>query len=621
MTLRKQTKLSFNSDKFEQLTNDTINLSGNTNIFGNFSIIDDAASGKVLFSDENGKVFWSYLSQISKNITQQSHGFEVGDVIGFENTEYSKAIADGTYDGEVLGVVSEIINSDEFILTQSGFITGFTGLIQGSTYFLSPDTEGLMTVDKPTVHGQVVKSVLLADSSTTGWVLPYPGYIFVSGETKPFDNFINIGSGIGIYDSIDDTTVNLRTILGSGDTTVSLSDDTLIIHSVGGGTGDGEAIRRIITQVNHGFQVMDVVGFSGGTYNKPIADGLYDGEILGIVTEVIDDDNFELTLSGYVDVLSGVIQGTTYFLSPDTAGLLVDSEPTVDGQLSKAILIAESETSGWVLPYVGYIVNSGDTASIVVDSELDTNSTNPVENQAIATVINQILAVIAEPPTYTAPTASLNNFNQTIEMGGDATATATITFNQNDAGAVTGYRLRRNGTQISTDASTPINETNITSTLTFQGSVDYDEGPTKENNLGIPDPTGKIMAGSVNTLNRTITPRLRQWFGSVSEVPTNSAEVRAIVGGQSPNFANTNSFNLTTGTVNNIFVIAIPSTKSLVSVIDTGNLNVNITSEYELIDSSFTVLDAGGNNQTYKLYVMETAVPYPTSTTHVITVG
>jgi hypothetical protein len=385
-------------------------------------------------------------------------------------------------------------------------------------------------------------------------------------------------------------------------------------------SASGDAIKKQISQSSHGFSVQDVIGWSGGTYNKAIADGTYDGEVLGIVSSVPNINAFELTQAGYITGLTSLVQSTTYFLSDSTPGLLTATEPTGDTHISKAMLLADSTTSGWVLPYAGYIITTGDTASIVVDTELNTGSTNPVQNQAIAIVINQILGVIAEPPVYTAPTANLTaGLTQTVEMGATVTnATANISFTQNDAGTATGYELCRNGSNYSNNMNNLVTDTNITSAISYVGKVSYACGVTKDNNLGIPDPTGKIVAGTVSSPTRTITPVLKQFWGSTTAVPTTSTDVRSL---SNNNFATVNSFNLTTGTVNKIFAVAIPSTKSITSVIDTGNLNLNITSEYALINGSFTVKDAGNNDRTYKLYAMQADTPYPTSTTHAITVS
>jgi len=410
-------------------------------------------------------------------------------------------------------------------------------------------------------------------------------------------------------------------------------------------SASGENITKSISQASHGFSVKDVVGFSGSTYNKPIANGLYDGEILGLVTKVPNSGTFELTQAGYITGLTSLVANTTYFLSDVTAGLLTSTEPTGDTHISKTIFFADSTSTGWVLPYAGYVVTTGTSSgggtwgtitgtlsdqtdlwdaitgnTVTVDAVLSTGSTNAIQNQAVATVINQIMSVIAVAPTYTAPTANLTaGLAQTVEMGTTITnATANISFTQGDAGAVTGYELCRNAVSYSTSQNNSVTDSNVTSSISYVGKVSYACGATKNNNLGIPDTTGKIVAGTVSSPTRTITPVLKQFWGNSSAVPATSTDVRNL---SSNNFATTNSFTLTTGTVNTVFAVAIPNTKSITSVIDTGNLNLNVTSQYILINGSFNVNDIGSNARAYKLYAMQPAIPYSTSTSHVITVA
>ncbi|MFW6377061.1 MAG: hypothetical protein ACOCZ5_00300 [bacterium] len=397
--MSKQTKLKFNNDKFKQTTNDNINLSGETTIdsgyisFSGGSLIVNQNSsirfditnpdnGKVLSSEGTGGILkWDDVS-LRKSFIQETE-LNVGDVVGYDNGVYTKAIADGTYEGEIIGIVtskSSFGANYKHEITMGGYVNvPELSLVSGTTYFLSDTTAGLITDTEPTTDGHISKAVILADSPTSGWVLPYPGYLVSSGSSTSLTNINNIGEGIGVYDSTELDVARLRSIIGSGNTTISLSGDTIVVHT----EGSGDAIRRTINQTNHPFQVMDVVGFSGDTYNKPIADGSYDGEVLGLVNNIIDVDNFEFTQAGYVDNLSGLVQGTTYFLSDVTAGLITDTEPTTDGHISNTILLADSTTSGWVLPYVGYIVTTGDTSSVVVDTQLDSGSTNPVENQVL----------------------------------------------------------------------------------------------------------------------------------------------------------------------------------------------------------------------------------------------
>ncbi len=144
-----------------------------------------------------------------------------------------------------------------------------------------------------------------------------------------------------------------------------IADTDLELKSFGGGSASGENITKLIEQTSHGFNTMDVVGWSGGTYNKAIADGTYDGEILGLVTKCHNANCFDLTMGGYVTGLTTLSVNSTYFLSDTTAGLLVNAKPVTTGHLVKPVIIADSTTSGWVLPYPPYLlsVDTGSTSS------------------------------------------------------------------------------------------------------------------------------------------------------------------------------------------------------------------------------------------------------------------
>lgn len=255
---------------------------------------------------------------------------------------------------------------------------------------------------------------------------------------------------------------------------------------------------------------------------------------------------------------------------------------------------------------------------IEIDEQLSDISENPVQNKAITTVLNQILSVIAEPPVYSSPVVSITNVTQTVEYGQNLSGTITISFTQNDAGSITSYSLLRNSIPISSNQSTSFNESDIQQTITYQGTVCYEEGVTKNNNLDIPDPTGKILAGCTNSAIRTITPMLKYFWGASSSIPESSLQVRSL---SNNTFSNVSQITLATGTTLTNFVVATPNTKSITSVIDTSNLNANITANYVLINNSFQVVDAGGTLKSYKLYVMSTSVPYSSSANHLITIS
>lgn len=73
--------------------------------------------------------------------------------------------------------------------------------------------------------------------NATGWE------VFSTGASGATD-VQNIGSGIGVFSGTSGTTTLLRSIIGSGDTTVSLSGDTIVVHSSTGSTTLGDGVLR-----------------------------------------------------------------------------------------------------------------------------------------------------------------------------------------------------------------------------------------------------------------------------------------------------------------------------------------------------------------------------------------
>jgi hypothetical protein len=190
------------------------------------------------------------------------------------------------------------------------------------------------------------------------------------------------GDYIGLYASAEGlsingtgstkfTSINGTGIVYAGDYSATFCDNSLVSklyvdNALTGSTSTaGQNITKLICQTSHGFNVGDVLGWSGGTYNKAIASGAYDGEVLGLVSKCYNVDCFDLTQAGYVTGLTGLITSTTYFLSDVTAGQLASTEPIGNTHISKAVIIANSSTSGWILPYAGVVISTGTTIGIV----------------------------------------------------------------------------------------------------------------------------------------------------------------------------------------------------------------------------------------------------------------
>lgn len=208
------TKPNFSSNKFEQCTSDTMNLSGCTQIFGKFdmesgstlTICDNFGTGKVLTSSASGVATWQTPSasaasgeNVTLEVTQSTHGFAVNDFIGWSGGTYNKAIADGLYDGEFVGLVTVSADTNNFSVAQSGYVTGLTAsFVANTTYFLSEGTAGLLTSTEPTGDGEISKAAFVADTTSSGWVLPYAGVVISTGATtlSGADNGLTESSGI-----------------------------------------------------------------------------------------------------------------------------------------------------------------------------------------------------------------------------------------------------------------------------------------------------------------------------------------------------------------------------------------------------------------------------------------
>ena len=241
-------------------------------------------------------------------ISQPSHGFAIGDILGYDGSAWFLAQADTDATSEVYGIVSSVTDQNTFTLTTSGYVAGLTGLIPGGTYFLSESLPGSMSLIEPTTPGQISKPIFLAMSTTSGL------FVEMRGE---------------------------------------------LISSGGSGGGNGTALSDSIMQINHGFSIGDAVRFDGTEWVWSQADSDVDSEVYGLVSNVIDLDNFTITTSGYIVGLSGLIPGTTYFLSAQIPGGLTSTEPLADGQVSKPLFLATSSSSGLYIDMRGELISIG----------------------------------------------------------------------------------------------------------------------------------------------------------------------------------------------------------------------------------------------------------------------
>lgn len=257
---------------------------------------------------------------------------------------------------------------------------------------------------------------------------------------------------------------------------------------------------------------------------------------------------------------------------------------------------------------------------VVVDSELDENSINAVANKAVAAKLNQLDGFINQlvaPPNYAAPLANLTNPAGTVEVGSTVSSTLNLSFNQRDGGAATEARIKHGSTVLATGtsgASYSLSEVAAAGTKTFRGEIDYEQGPEKENEFGIPDSRGRIPAGMA-ARNQSYTGRYRIFYGSAASVPTDSAGIRAL----SSAWNNTSSLSLPTGTSNTTFVVAIPARDTSASNLSATDTTNNVSLSYAF-QATVDVALPDGTLESYRVYSLTVGSTYPSSATHVISV-
>jgi hypothetical protein len=107
------------------------------------------------------------------------------------------------------------------------------------------------------------------------------------------------------------------------------------------------------------------------------------------------------------------------------------------------------------------------------------------------------------------------------------------------------------------------------------------------------------------------------FYGDSASQPTTSAMVRNL---DNVRFVSSgNTFILNTGTINNIFTVAMPSSSLLISVVDLDSLNTDIT--YAYIKIIFNINDISGSPILYNVYTLTNALPYSINHRHLITIS
>ncbi len=226
--------------------------------------------------------------------------------------------------------------------------------------------------------------------------------------------------------------------------------------------------------------------------------------------------------------------------------------------------------------------------------------------------VKQLLQTLTDP---TAPVAGLTLTPSSIqEIGSTIDIMLTPSFTQNDAGEYNTVVFEKDDTTLQTQTTlssyTASDITIVSGSNTFIVYISYDAGEEDSTLNGI------IDAGTVSA-TKSVTGAYKSFYGPYgSSDPTTGTELRTTL---SSSYSYTNPFTLNTGTTATKFVIAVPSSKTLSSIIDTSALNADLTDSYELSTTVTAVPDAGGTYSSYNVYILTIAEAYSSSHAHVVT--
>lgn len=232
----------------------------------------------------------------------------------------------------------------------------------------------------------------------------------------------------------------------------------------------------------------------------------------------------------------------------------------------------------------------------------------------LESVLRDIL-IKAVHPTYVSPTVTLSSNDSVFkeETGTIINPAFTYSFSQNDSGGLTGISLKRNGTEIATVL--PYTDTNyqITDSASYVLQASYSQGIIKNDNLGNPDATGRINAGTVNSNTITYTGYRKIFWGTSNVTPTTSANVRSFATGQMLSDGVNNNFTITIPQSSVTVWFAYPDTLADVSSVQYVEYSF---SEVKTLFSQTIVSVTGNNNYSainYKVFSYTPLEPFQTT--------
>lgn len=373
---------------------------------------------------------------VNRTVAQTSHGFSVGQVVRYNGTAYVLSQADVSADADVEGIVSTVIDANNFIYTNRGFMGSLSGLTAGSDYFLSAATAGAFTSTAPSTVGQVVKFLFKALTTTTALVQNELGIVVASGGTGTVTSVSGSGGTTGL-------TLTGGPITGSGTLTLG---GTLAVANGGTGVTTSTGTTAVVLS-NTPTLITPVLGVATATsINKVTITAPTTSATLTLVTgsSLITAGAFATTLTSTATTNATLPAGTNTLYSTLTGSItssqlaasLTDETGTGSSVFGTTPTIATPVINGLA---TGTGVASAATASTIVTRDANANITDNATINGFATTAtassSTTLTVSSKQLQYftgtlgqlvTLPVVSTLALGQTFTIGNQSTGTITV---------------------------------------------------------------------------------------------------------------------------------------------------------------------------------------------------
>lgn len=296
-----------------------------------------------------------------------------------------------------------------------------------------------------------------------------------------------------------------------------------------------------------------------------------------------------------------------------------DTEELAFIKPDKSVMYPKDRTSK------AYTLNGTDLGALA-------NGSNIPEGTSIDDLLNMITQK-AIAPTYTQPTVAFAKSGEgtapgNYEAGTSITPIFTATFNKNDAGNLTKLSVLKADDEVGSDVSSPYTYTGEAivlgdETITFKARAAYEDGPVKDNNLGNPDATGQIKAGTKDGSALSFVGQRQLFWGTgVGELPELTSDTVRGLANKKLNPTQGYSFTIIVSVGQQNVLICYPSSLRDISKIHyvEGN-DPNLAQNFS--KSNVNVADArGGENglKEYKCYTLHLSTPAQATMTLNVTI-